>query len=76
MTTQRNHLIARIVVWAAIGILAAVILVWAAGGGNIGRLLVFRLGDGDAVHVLKTVKIDNDIDRLDIEWISDRKSVV
>ena len=70
MTTQRNHLIARIVVWAAIGILATVILVWAAGGGNIGRLLVFRLGDGDAVHVLKTVKIDNDIDRLDIEWIS------
>ena len=63
MTTQRNHLVARIVVWAAIGILAAVILAWAAGGGDIGKLLVLNLGDRDAVYVLRTAKIDNDIDK-------------
>jgi len=68
MTVNRKTLIARIVVWAAIGLLAAILFVWALGGGNIGKWFVFTLADGKADTVIRTEEIREPVDRLDIEW--------
>ncbi|NLN45226.1 MAG: DUF4097 domain-containing protein [Clostridiaceae bacterium] len=70
MTVNKKTLIARIVVWAAIGVLAVVLLIWAAGGGNISGWFVHTITNGKADAVIRTEEIREDVDHLDIEWSS------
>jgi len=68
MTVNKKALIARIVVWAAIGLVAAILFVWALGGGNIGKWFVFTFAGDDADTVIRTEEIREPVDHLDIEW--------
>ncbi len=70
MAAKNNTLIARIVIWAAIGIIAIVVLAWAAAGGGIGSLFARGFHGGSATNLISSATIDTDIDAIDIDWTS------
>ena len=75
MRRGNSNLVARIVVWAVIGVLALILLIWAATGGGLGSLPVIRLWNsspwgGDAVNVISTATVTEAVDTLDIDWTS------
>lgn len=70
MAGSKGKQIALITTWSIIGIAAVAVMAWAASGGSILKWFASRFGGGEAVHVIGTTRITEEIRSLDIDWTS------